>query len=106
MIVQLLLGGLVLISSVNGKSIRYFQPGTDFGQDPVCGYESCNKLNPDAEYHIHLVPHSHDDVGWLKTVDQVSFGEKVVDFERILIFHDEILKRLFLLLCYYIQAYI
>ena len=75
MIVQLLLGGLVLISSVNGKSIRYFQPGTDFGQEPVCGYESCNKLNPDAEYHIHLVPHSHDDVGWLKTVDQVSFGE-------------------------------
>ena len=74
MIVQLLLGGLVLISSVNGKSIRWFQSGTDFGQDPVCGYESCNKLNPDAAYHIHLVPHSHDDVGWLKTVDQVSFG--------------------------------
>ena len=82
MIVQLLLGGLVLISSVNGKSIRWFQSGTDFGQDPVCGYESCNKLNPDAAYHIHLVPHSHDDVGWLKTVDQVSFGEMLFCYQN------------------------
>ena len=52
MIVQLLLGGLVLISSVNGKSIRYFQPGTDFGQEPVCGYESCNKF---ISLQVHVV---------------------------------------------------
>ncbi|KAH8324897.1 hypothetical protein KR074_011408 [Drosophila pseudoananassae] len=43
--------------------------------EAVCGYESCHETKPNM-VNIHLVPHSHDDVGWLKTVDQYFYGHK------------------------------
>ncbi|EDV58294.1 lysosomal alpha-mannosidase [Drosophila erecta] len=41
----------------------------------VCGYESCPETKANM-VNIHLVPHSHNDVGWLKTVDQSYYGYK------------------------------
>ncbi|XP_078495203.1 lysosomal alpha-mannosidase [Ciona intestinalis] len=41
--------------------------------DVSCGYHSCN-LGEAEKLNIHLVPHTHDDVGWLKTVDQYYYG--------------------------------
>ena len=40
---------------------------------PKCGYQNCPKTKP-GKLNIHLVPHSHLDVGWLKTVDQYYYG--------------------------------
>ena len=33
-----------------------------------CGYSSCQELDPDM-LNLHIVPHSHDDVGWMKTAN-------------------------------------
>ncbi|KAH8370017.1 hypothetical protein KR093_001891 [Drosophila rubida] len=41
----------------------------------MCGYESCPATKANM-INVHLVPHSHDDVGWLKTVDQYYYGAK------------------------------
>ena len=42
----------------------------DDDEDVSCGYASCHPGMPDR-LNVHIVAHSHDDVGWLKTVDQV-----------------------------------
>ncbi|XP_030753915.1 lysosomal alpha-mannosidase-like [Sitophilus oryzae] len=38
-----------------------------------CGYESCTPIK-NGYTNIHIVAHTHDDVGWLKTVDQSYYG--------------------------------
>ncbi|CAM4610488.1 unnamed protein product [Lepidochelys kempii] len=40
-----------------------------------CGYESCPATKPDM-LNVHLIPHTHNDVGWLKTVDQYFYGAR------------------------------
>ncbi|XP_033643770.1 lysosomal alpha-mannosidase-like [Asterias rubens] len=46
----------------------------DFAQ-ATCGYKSCPATVP-GMLNVHLVPHTHDDVGWLKTVDQYYYGDR------------------------------
>ncbi|XP_043940666.1 lysosomal alpha-mannosidase [Protopterus annectens] len=40
-----------------------------------CGYQSCPVTRPEF-LNVHLVPHTHNDVGWLKTVDQYFYGAR------------------------------
>ena len=55
---------LMLGCLVQGKSINL--------QDQC---SSCT-IDPSVNVHVHLVPHSHDDVGWLKNVDEYYYGDK------------------------------
>ncbi|XP_062292629.1 lysosomal alpha-mannosidase [Scomber scombrus] len=51
-----------------------FPLGQDTKQTATCGYESCHATKSNM-LNVHLVPHTHDDVGWLKTVDQYFYGD-------------------------------
>ncbi|XP_062312069.1 lysosomal alpha-mannosidase [Osmerus eperlanus] len=52
-----------------------FPISQDPQESPACGYESCHATKP-SMLNVHLVPHTHDDVGWLKTVDQYFYGDR------------------------------
>ncbi|CAD6185194.1 unnamed protein product [Caenorhabditis auriculariae] len=42
-----------------------------------CSWNSCNKWSKSNDViNVHLIPHTHDDLGWIKTVDQYYYGSK------------------------------
>uniref|UniRef100_A0A131YE74 Alpha-mannosidase n=1 Tax=Rhipicephalus appendiculatus TaxID=34631 RepID=A0A131YE74_RHIAP len=43
--------------------------------DQKCGYESCPATRP-GMLNVHVLAHTHMDLGWLKTVDQYFYGTK------------------------------
>uniref|UniRef100_A0A6P7FYD5 alpha-mannosidase n=1 Tax=Diabrotica virgifera virgifera TaxID=50390 RepID=A0A6P7FYD5_DIAVI len=40
-----------------------------------CATKACSNIEPD-KINVHLIPHSHDDVGWLKTIEDYFYGER------------------------------
>ncbi|XP_066563843.1 lysosomal alpha-mannosidase isoform X2 [Amia ocellicauda] len=61
---------LLLLSEAGGFPAR-----APTAEPPRCGYESCPVTQP-SMLNVHMVPHTHDDVGWLKTVDQYYYGDR------------------------------
>ncbi|CAI2356868.1 unnamed protein product [Caenorhabditis sp. 36 PRJEB53466] len=42
-----------------------------------CAWNTCHEADPDSDViTAHLIPHTHDDLGWIKTVDQYYYGAK------------------------------
>ncbi|XP_044046070.1 lysosomal alpha-mannosidase [Siniperca chuatsi] len=64
---------VALLFALSG--VLSFPLGQETKESGTCGYESCHATKPNM-LNVHLVPHTHDDVGWLKTVDQYFYGDR------------------------------
>lgn len=67
LLLLLVAGGNLLVTCNNSGASRSF-----------CGYSSCPQTDS-SKTNVHLVAHTHDDVGWLKTVDQYYYGTRKRD---------------------------
>ena len=61
----------------------------------VLAFHSSIGTSEDQILNIHLVPHTHDDVGWLKTVDQYYYGaNSTIQFAGVQYILDSVVEEL------------
>ena len=52
---------------------------------PTCPapYSTCPQ-GKEGAINVHIISHSHDDVGWLATVDEYYYGKQIIGVQYIL----------------------
>lgn len=68
--------GFVLLLAAGLLSLRSGAVKFELENLPeTCDFSRCTQPDKD-KINVHLVPHSHDDVGWKKTVEQYFYGTR------------------------------
>ena len=56
----------------------------------ILAFEKCRQPYPKDKINVHLVPHSHDDVGWKETLDEY-YNQ---GFIQVKLIYDTVIKAL------------